>query len=96
VQSTFWRFINALHLNVARQLLAITRTMRERVWAAANVSVAPSEGAIMAAPWGPGRHRWMAAKAPATFDGHAGILTALAQAREKEARAAGGWSAINF
>ena len=25
-----------------------------------------------------------------------GLLTALAQAREKEARAAGGWSAINF
>jgi hypothetical protein len=39
VQSTFWRFINALHLNVARQLLAITRTMRERVWAAANVKL---------------------------------------------------------
>jgi hypothetical protein len=34
VQSTFWRFINALHLNVARQ-----RTMRERVWAAANVKL---------------------------------------------------------
>jgi hypothetical protein len=33
VQSTFWRFINALHLNVARQILAIMRTMRERVWA---------------------------------------------------------------
>jgi hypothetical protein len=44
---------------------------------------------------GPGRHRWMAAKEPATFDGHAGLLTALAQAREKEARAAGGWSAID-
>jgi len=39
VQSTFWRFINALHLNVARQILAITRTMRERVWAAANVKL---------------------------------------------------------
>jgi hypothetical protein len=39
VQSTFWRFINALHRNVARQLLAITRTMRERVWAAANVKL---------------------------------------------------------
>src|SRR5713226_7060357 len=31
VQSTFWRFVNALHLNVARQLLTIMRTMRERV-----------------------------------------------------------------
>jgi hypothetical protein len=39
VQSTFWRFINALHLNVARQILALTRTMRERVWAAANVKL---------------------------------------------------------
>jgi len=37
VQSTFWRFVNALHLNVARQILTIMRTMRERVWAAANV-----------------------------------------------------------
>ena len=40
VQSTFWRFVNALHLNVARQLLTIMRTMRERVWAAANVKLA--------------------------------------------------------
>ena len=39
VQSTFWRFVNALHLNVARQLLTIMRTMRERVWAAANVQL---------------------------------------------------------
>jgi hypothetical protein len=37
VQSTFWRFVNGLHRNVARQILAIMRTMRERVWAAANV-----------------------------------------------------------
>jgi len=39
VQSTFWRFINALHLNVARQLLTVMRIMRERVWAAANVKL---------------------------------------------------------
>ena len=39
VQSTFWRFVNALHRNVARQILNITRTMRERVWAAANVKL---------------------------------------------------------
>jgi Transposase DDE domain group 1 len=39
VQSTFWRFVNALHLNVARQILTIVRTMRERVWAAANVKL---------------------------------------------------------
>ena len=40
VQSTFWRFVNALHRNVARQLLMVMRTMRERVWAAANVKLA--------------------------------------------------------
>jgi Transposase DDE domain group 1 len=39
VQSTFWRFVNGLHLQVARQILAITRTLRERVWAAANVKL---------------------------------------------------------
>jgi hypothetical protein len=39
VQSTFWRFVNALHLNVARQMLTIMRTLRERVWAAANVKL---------------------------------------------------------
>src|SRR5947209_16128761 len=38
VQSTFWRFVNALHLNVARQILMITGTMREGVWEAANVT----------------------------------------------------------
>jgi hypothetical protein len=40
VQSTFWRFVNALHLNVAGQILAIMRTLRERVWEAANVNLA--------------------------------------------------------
>ncbi|MBA2688842.1 MAG: IS1380 family transposase [Gemmatimonadaceae bacterium] len=39
VQSTFWRFVNALHGSVARQLLTIMRTMRERVWEAANVKL---------------------------------------------------------
>ena len=39
VQSTFWRFVNALHLNVARQMLTVMQTMRERVWAAANVKL---------------------------------------------------------
>jgi Transposase DDE domain group 1 len=39
VQSTFWRFVNALHLHVARQMLTIMRTLRERVWAAANVKL---------------------------------------------------------
>jgi hypothetical protein len=32
--------VNALHLNVARQMLTIMRTMRERVWAAAHVKLA--------------------------------------------------------
>jgi hypothetical protein len=40
VQSTFWRFVNGLHGNVARQILAVMRTMRERVWQAANVQLA--------------------------------------------------------
>jgi hypothetical protein len=39
VQSTFWRFVNALHRNVARQILMIMRTMRERVWQAANLKL---------------------------------------------------------
>jgi hypothetical protein len=40
VQSTFWRFVNALHLHVARQILTVMRTLRERVWAAAHVQLA--------------------------------------------------------
>jgi hypothetical protein len=40
VQSTFWRFVNGLHGKVARQILAVMRTMRERVWQAANVQLA--------------------------------------------------------
>ncbi|HEV3334471.1 MAG TPA: IS1380 family transposase [Bryobacteraceae bacterium] len=39
VQSTFWRFVNALHRNIAGQVLALMRTMRERVWEAANVKL---------------------------------------------------------
>jgi hypothetical protein len=39
VQSTFRRFVNGLHRNVARQILNVMRTMRERVWAAANVKL---------------------------------------------------------
>jgi len=39
VQSTFWRFVNGLHRNIAGQLLNVMRTMRERVWAAANVQL---------------------------------------------------------
>src|SRR5216684_2338306 len=40
VQSTFWRFVNAWHRHVARQILNIMRTMRQRVWEAANVQLA--------------------------------------------------------
>ena len=39
VQSTFWRFVNALHRHVARQILTVMRIRRERVWEAANVKV---------------------------------------------------------
>ena len=38
-QSTFWRFLAALHLSVAQQLLQVQRRLRERVWAAANVQL---------------------------------------------------------
>jgi len=38
-QSTFWRFLASLHVNVPDQVLAIQRQMRERVWAAANVGL---------------------------------------------------------
>jgi len=40
VQSTFWRFLAALHLNVARQLLTVIARLRERVWQAAHVKLA--------------------------------------------------------
>jgi hypothetical protein len=36
-QSTFWRFLAAMHLGVAKQLLQVHRRMRERVWEAAHV-----------------------------------------------------------
>jgi hypothetical protein len=36
-QCTFWRFLAALHLGVAQQVLQVQRKMRERVWGAANV-----------------------------------------------------------
>ena len=38
-QCTFWRFLASLHLQIARQLLAIQQQMRQRVWAAANVQL---------------------------------------------------------
>jgi hypothetical protein len=36
-QSTLWRFLTSLHLNVAVQILSIQRVMRQRVWQAANI-----------------------------------------------------------
>jgi hypothetical protein len=39
VQSSFWRFVNGLHRNVARQILTMMRIIRERVWEAANVKL---------------------------------------------------------
>ncbi len=36
-QCTFWRFLAALHLGIARQLLTVQKRMRERVRAAANL-----------------------------------------------------------
>ena len=39
LQSTFWRFLASLHLNVAGQLLRVQQTMRQRVWDAAHVDL---------------------------------------------------------
>ena len=39
VQSTFWRFLESLHLVVARQVLEVGRRMRQRVWEAAHVGL---------------------------------------------------------
>ena len=38
-QSTLWRFLTSLHLNVAVQILSIQRVMRQRVWQAANIGL---------------------------------------------------------
>ena len=38
-QSTLWRFMAALHLNVEKQILSIQKTLRERAWQAANVQL---------------------------------------------------------
>jgi hypothetical protein len=38
-QSTFWRFLAALHLGVGQQLLEVQRRLRQRVWEAANVQL---------------------------------------------------------
>lgn len=38
-QSTLWRFLAGLHLNVGMQILKIQQTFRQRVWEAANVKL---------------------------------------------------------
>ena len=38
-QSTFWRFLASLNLNLAGQLLQLQGIVRERVWAAANIGL---------------------------------------------------------
>src|SRR2546428_5773384 len=38
-QSTLWRFLAGLHLNVAGQVLKIQQAFRQRVWQAANVKL---------------------------------------------------------
>jgi hypothetical protein len=38
-QSTLWRFLDSLHLNVAAQILSIQRAMRQRVWQAAHIGL---------------------------------------------------------
>ncbi|MBO0800372.1 MAG: IS1380 family transposase [Blastocatellia bacterium] len=38
-QSTLWRFLASLHLNVAAQILKIQCAMRQRVWQAANIQL---------------------------------------------------------
>jgi len=38
-QSTFWRFLACLHLQVAKPLLALQRVLRQRVWEAANMQL---------------------------------------------------------
>jgi hypothetical protein len=38
-QCTLWRFLNSLHIGVARQIQSIQRRMREAVWAAGNITL---------------------------------------------------------
>ncbi len=38
-QCTLWRFLNSLHVGIARQILSIQRRMREAVWAAGNIQL---------------------------------------------------------
>jgi len=38
-QGTFWRLLASLHVGIARQLLAVQRHLRQRVWQAAHVGL---------------------------------------------------------
>jgi hypothetical protein len=38
-QCTLWRFLASLNVNVAKQILVLQRTLRQRVWTAANVKL---------------------------------------------------------
>lgn len=38
-QCTLWRFLNSLHVGIARQILSIQRRVREAVWAAGNIAL---------------------------------------------------------
>jgi hypothetical protein len=38
-QCTLWRFLNSLHVGIARQIQSIQRRMREAVWAAGNIAL---------------------------------------------------------
>jgi hypothetical protein len=38
-QSTFWRFLNSLHVGIGQQIKNIQRKLREAVWAAGNVAL---------------------------------------------------------
>jgi hypothetical protein len=38
-QPTLWRFLNSLHIGIAKQILAIQRKMREAIWAAGNIAL---------------------------------------------------------
>lgn len=38
-QSTLWRFLNSLHVGIARQIQSVQRQLREAVWAAGNVAL---------------------------------------------------------
>jgi hypothetical protein len=38
-QSTFWRFLNSLHVGIGQQIKNIQRRLREAVWAAGNVAL---------------------------------------------------------